>query len=101
MSDAGVAAVDKALAILRLFTSESPELSLIQISEATGLYKSTALRMLASLENSLLVLKRSDSIYVLGPSIATLNAAYQHHESLETLVTVSYTHLTLPTIYSV
>ncbi len=97
MSDAGVAAVDKALAILRLFTSESPELSLIQISEATGLYKSTALRMLASLENSLLVLKRSDGIYVLGPSIATLNAAYQHHESLETLVMPILRNLTKST----
>ena len=86
MSSAGVAAVDKALAILRLFTADQTELSLIHISEATGLYKSTALRMLASLENSLLVVKRSDGLYVLGPSIATLNAAYQHHQSLETVV---------------
>jgi DNA-binding IclR family transcriptional regulator len=83
----GVAAVDKALAILRLFSSKNLELSLNEISEATGLYKSTALRMLASLSNAMLVLKRSDGLYVLGPAIASLNAGYQHQQSLETVVT--------------
>ena len=83
----GVAAVDKALAILRLFSSKNLELSLNEISEATGLYKSTALRMLASLSNAMLVLKRSDGMYVLGPTIASLNVGYQHHQSLETVVT--------------
>lgn len=86
MSGAGVAAVDKALAILRLFNTGNPELSLIHISEATGLYKSTALRMLASLEYSLLVVKRSDGMYALGPTIASLSAAYKHEKSLETVV---------------
>jgi DNA-binding IclR family transcriptional regulator len=85
-SDTGVASVDKALTILRLFSSSNQELSLNQISQATGLYKSTALRMLASLENALLVLKRSDGLYVLGPAIASLNAAYQYQQSLESLV---------------
>lgn len=86
MSEAGVASVDKALTILRLFRSDKPKWSLIEISEATGLYKSTALRMLASLENSLLVIKRSDGTYTLGPTIAALNTAYQHKQSLETVV---------------
>lgn len=86
LSEAGVASVDKALTILRLFSSSNQELSLNQISQATGLYKSTALRMLASLGNALLVLKRSDGLYVLGPAIASLNAAYQHQQSLESLV---------------
>jgi DNA-binding IclR family transcriptional regulator len=83
----GVAAVDKALAILRLFSSKNLELSLNEIAEATGLYKSTALRMLASLSNAMLVLKRSDGLYVLGPAIASLSAGYQHQQSLETVVT--------------
>jgi len=87
LSDAGVASVDKALGILRLFKSEAPELSLMQIAELTGLYKSTALRMLASLENSLLVVKQVDGRYALGPTVATLYAAYQHEQSLETVVT--------------
>ena len=56
----GVAAVDKALTVLLLFTPLNQELTLIQISLATGLYKSTALRMLASLENAGLVTKQMD-----------------------------------------
>lgn len=86
LAASGVAAVDKALTILRLFSSQNNELSLIQIAEATGLYKSTTLRMLASLSNALLVMKRSDGMYVLGPAIASLNAAYRQQQSLETLV---------------
>jgi DNA-binding IclR family transcriptional regulator len=86
LSDAGVASVDKALGILKLFTSDNPELSLMQIAEFTGLYKSTALRMLASLESSLLVVKQADGRYALGPTIASLYAAYQHEQSLETVM---------------
>jgi hypothetical protein len=86
LSASGVAAVDKALTILRLFSSKNPELSLNEISQATGLYKSTALRMLASLGNALLVLKRSDGMYILGPAIASLNVAYQHQQSLEAVL---------------
>lgn len=86
LSESGVASVDKALTILRLFTSSHHELSLNQIAQATGLYKSTALRMLASLGGALLVLKRADGMYVLGPAIASLNAAYQQQQSLEALV---------------
>ena len=87
LADSGVAAVDKALTILRLFSSQNTELSLNDISESTGLYKSTVLRMLASLANAMLVLKRVDGMYVLGPTIASLNAAYQNERSLETVVT--------------
>lgn len=86
LSDTGVASVDKALGILRLFHSEAAELSLMQIAERTGLYKSTALRMLASLESALLVIKKMDGKYALGPTIASLYSAYQHQQSLEAIV---------------
>lgn len=81
----GVAAVDKALTILLLFTPLNQELTLIQISLATGLYKSTALRMLASLENAGLVTKKMDGKYILGPSVAALHSAYQANASLENI----------------
>ena len=87
LSTSGVASVDKALAILRLFSSTQREISLHQISVSTGLYKSTALRMLASLSNALLVMKRADGMYVLGPAIASLNTAYQEQESLGLVIT--------------
>lgn len=85
LSEGGVASVDKALTILRLFTPIYPELTLIEISTTTGLYKSLVLRMLASLENAGLVIKKIDGKYILGPSVATLHSAYQANASLETI----------------
>jgi len=85
LSKDGVASVDKALTILGLFTPMNPELSLIEISEVTGLYKSTVLRMLASLENAGLVIKSMGGKYILGPTVATLNSAYQANASLEAI----------------
>ena len=81
----GVASVDKALTILRLFTPLNPDLTLSQISLETGLYKSTALRMLASLENAGLITKKIDGKYILGPSVAALHSAYQTNVSLENI----------------
>jgi DNA-binding IclR family transcriptional regulator len=85
LSKDGVAAVDKALSVLRLFTPSQLELSLKQISTTTGLYKSTALRMLASLEHAGLVTKKMDGKYILGPSIASLHSAYQQNIALEAI----------------
>jgi DNA-binding IclR family transcriptional regulator len=85
LSKDGVAAVDKALSVLRLFTPSQPELSLKHISTTTGLYKSTALRMLASLEHAGLVTKKMDGKYILGPSIASLHSAYQQNIALEAI----------------
>lgn len=86
ISEAGVASVDKALTILRLFSSENSELSLVQIAEATGLYKSGILRMMASLENALLIVKRPDGTYILGPTVASLYSAYKQQSALETII---------------
>ena len=85
LSEDGVAAVDKALSVLRLFTPSQPELSLKHISPTTGLYKSTVLRMLASLEHAGLVTKKMDGKYILGPSIASLHSAYQQNIALEAI----------------
>ncbi|GAA4328887.1 IclR family transcriptional regulator [Pigmentiphaga soli] len=63
----GVAAVDRALTIaIALARAESP-LSLADLARATGMYKSTLLRLLASLERSGLVVHRTDRLYALGP----------------------------------
>lgn len=97
LAPGGVASVDKALTILKLFTSETPELTLIQIADATGLYKSTTLRLLASLEHSLMVVKQPNTKYSLGPAIAALNAACQYQQSLETVVIPALQKLTAKT----
>jgi len=77
--------VDRAMAILRVFSPEQPTLTLTAIAQATGLYKSTVLRLLASLEHGGLV-RRTASGYQLGSQIARLFSIYSASFSLESVV---------------
>jgi DNA-binding IclR family transcriptional regulator len=79
----GVAAVDRALTLLSAFKSGDESLSLIELAERAQLYKSTVLRLCASLEHARLLLKRADGRYALGPELARLNAIYAATFSLE------------------
>ncbi|MCS6764974.1 MAG: helix-turn-helix domain-containing protein [Candidatus Protistobacter heckmanni] len=86
LTEAGTASVDKALSLLFLFTRERPELSLGELAEETGIYKSGILRHLASLEAARLVEKQKSGGYKLGAGVAVLNAAFQAGNDLESLV---------------
>lgn len=66
MDDVGVAAVNRALAILDSFTEEAPVLTLAQLSQKTGLYKSTILRLMQSLDAFGYVNRLEGGAYVLG-----------------------------------
>jgi DNA-binding IclR family transcriptional regulator len=80
----GVEAVDRALSILGAFTSgEDPAVSLAQLAAATGLYKSTVLRLLASLQRKSYVLRLPDGRYQLGPMVAQLGARFDESFLLE------------------
>ena len=63
----GVGAVDRALAILSQVQSGPAPVTLAQLASATGLYKSTILRHLASLVRCGFVRRQSDGRYVIGP----------------------------------
>jgi DNA-binding IclR family transcriptional regulator len=63
----GVAAVDRALSIAIALAQAGSPLSLADIARVTGMYKSTLLRLIASLERSGLVVQRKDKRYALGP----------------------------------
>jgi DNA-binding IclR family transcriptional regulator len=63
----GVAAVDRALAIAVALAESSAPLTLADLARHTGMYKSTLLRLLASLQRAGLVVHRSDKRYALGP----------------------------------
>jgi DNA-binding IclR family transcriptional regulator len=82
----GAAAVDRAISVLRVFSPEKPSLTLSEIAEQTRLYKSTALRLLASLEHARLIQRNGEGRYVLGPEAARLYAAYSASFSLESVV---------------
>jgi len=77
----GAAAVDRALAIVAALEANPAAMSLAELARRTGMYKSTLLRLLASLERSTLVVRRPDQLYALGPFAFRLGRAFEatHH----------------------
>ncbi|MCS0494573.1 IclR family transcriptional regulator [Ancylobacter sp. MQZ15Z-1] len=82
----GVEAVDKALHILSLFTADTPKLSLGEISQRSGYVKSTAMRLLISLQQAGLVVMQPDKSYMVGPQTFRLGHLYQRSLRLEPVV---------------
>jgi DNA-binding IclR family transcriptional regulator len=82
----GAAAVDRALTLLAAFRAGDTSLSLAELAGRTQLYKSTVLRLLASLEHARLVQRLDDGSYGLGNEVARLNAVYAASFSLERVV---------------
>ena len=83
----GVAAVDRALAILGAFRDGDVSLSLHEISGRTDLYKSTILRLLATLQNRGCVVRLADGRYQLGPMLVRWGSLYLASVRVETHVT--------------
>lgn len=73
----GVAAVDRALALVTALAGAAGPQTLSQLATATDLYKSTVLRLMVSLERAHLVQRRADQAYVLGPLAFRLGVAYE------------------------
>jgi IclR family acetate operon transcriptional repressor len=70
-----VRAVERALDVLLCFTNQTPELSMTQIADQVGIHKSTAHRLLATLESKRFIQRDPDTgIYRLG--IRLLQMAY-------------------------
>jgi|KBSSwiStaDraftv2_1062776.scaffolds.fasta_scaffold376971_2 DNA-binding IclR family transcriptional regulator len=77
----GVAAVDRALLILSALASAPEPSSLAQLARATGLYKSTMLRIIASLEAAGYVIRLRDGRYCVGASAYRLGLAYERQNA--------------------
>jgi DNA-binding IclR family transcriptional regulator len=77
--EGGVAAVDRALSILDAFAESDPKLSLAEIAKRTGLYKSTVLRLIKSLEKFGYMHRSDDGAYQLGSKTLFLGSLYQRH----------------------
>ena len=70
-----VRAVERALDVLLCFTSQTPELTMTQIADQVGIHKSTAHRLLATLENKRFIQRDQETgVYRLG--IRLLQMAY-------------------------
>jgi len=81
MSSEGVGAVNRALEVLDAFTERDASLSLAELATRTGLYKSTILRLIESLEAFGYLRRMSDGNYRLGPKTLQLGSIYQRHFS--------------------
>lgn len=85
-SDSGVAAVDRALAILGAFRDEDHALSLAKIAERTGLYKSTILRLADSLLRAEYLRRLPDGTYQVGAAPLRLASLFQRQSRTSDLV---------------
>ncbi len=82
----GAAAVDRAISLLGAFRTGDKALTVTELAERTRLYKSTVLRLLASLAHGRLVQRTAEGHWCLGPEVARLSALYADSFSLETVV---------------
>jgi len=76
-ADGGVAAVDRAFAILSAFEPDRTSLPLAEIARRTGLYKSTILRLMSSLERAGFIRRFADGQYGVGHEPLRLAQIYQ------------------------
>ncbi len=82
MKEQRVEAVERALSILEAFGEERQALSLAALAEETGLYKSTILRLSASLERFGYLSRDDAGLYRLGPSVWRLGSIYRRNFDL-------------------
>ncbi len=81
-SERQVETVSKALTILNCFSTTEPELSLKELNEKTGMYKSRIMRLCGTLCAQGFLIKTSRSTYELGPRVMILGKIYERTHSL-------------------
>ncbi|MFB9261708.1 IclR family transcriptional regulator [Bradyrhizobium erythrophlei] len=86
MAKTGVDAVARALAILKAFGPERSVMTLTEIAEATDLYKSTVLRLAATLEADGFLVRGADRLFRPGPELWRLGALYHRGLDLGDLI---------------
>lgn len=82
----GAAAVDRALSVLGAFRTGDVSLTLAEIAARTRLYKSTVLRLLASLEHARLLQRLENGSYGLGSEVARLASIHAASFSADRIV---------------
>lgn len=86
MAETRVEAVERALTILEAFGDGAPSLSLAELAARSGYYKSTILRLAASLERFGYLVRGGDGRFRLGASLARLGALYRDESDLEAVL---------------
>lgn len=78
----GVEAVDRAMSILACFGPDADQLSLAELARQTGFYKSTILRLAASLERFNYITRSETGRFRLGPAAWRLGTRYRQSFNL-------------------
>jgi DNA-binding IclR family transcriptional regulator len=79
----GVAAVERALALVAAIETADSAITLAELAVKTGFYKSTILRLLQSLTREGYVTRLPDGRYDLGPTAFRLGAAFERKNSIQ------------------
>jgi DNA-binding IclR family transcriptional regulator len=82
MKKDGAESVERALRILREFAEDRPQMTLTEIAQRTGYYKSTVLRLTASLRACGFLERGDDRLYRLGPELWRLGSIYRRRLDL-------------------
>jgi len=77
MSQDKVEAVERALTVLGAFHADRPAMTLAELASATGFYKSTILRLAASLERLGFLIREESGVFRLGPALWRLGSIYR------------------------
>lgn len=84
--DRSVAAVDRTLSILDAFVDAGGSLTLSQLEEQTGLFKSVIHRYMLSFERSGYIVKTGQGAYQLGPRASHLGRTYERSLNISDMV---------------
>ncbi len=93
MKEQRVEAVERALSIMEAFGERAERLSLADLAAETGLYKSTILRLIASLDRYGYVRRDEDGAFRLGPSLWRLGSLYRRSFDLGEHIRPELRHL--------
>jgi DNA-binding IclR family transcriptional regulator len=85
-TESGVAAAERALAVLAAFDESAPVLTLAKLAARTGFCKSTLLRLLVSLERTGFIERCSDGSYRIGSQAWRVGSLFTLDLSLEKIL---------------
>lgn len=83
IKETGVAAVERALAIVAATETADAPVTLADLARKTGFYKSTILRLLGSLERAGYIVRLGDGRYDLGLTAFRLGTAFERKNTLQ------------------
>lgn len=86
MANYRISSVDRAFGVLRTVLDRADAMTLSELSRATGIHKTTLLRLCVTLEHAGMLNKNDAGQYVLGPMSFALGKAYETDQNIDRCV---------------